>query len=394
MIFTRDGSPHYWYKFMYRGKLYSKSTKQGNRKVAVAIEAARRSEIAKGEFGIYDVKAAPTLEEFCNNIFEPEISATVGGNITAKTWNDFYIPGIKALKSYVPIASAPLDEITAELIGKFKVYRRNLGQSQDSSKPECEISTVNASVRVLRRILNYAASKHQPSKGLFLLAKAPEFDLMSGENKRERVITLKEEKVYLEKAAKQSSLLVDFTSVLFDTALRPDEDYRLEWDRILWETDHQDESSLRIIRGKTDNARRDVPLSPRVKAILTRRWKEAGKPSKGWVWPAPTASGHIEPSTLKKQHAKACKEAKIDPPFVLYDIRHTSLTRLGYSGCDPWTFARLAGHGNIQMSMRYVHPDQSENGVGWWRDWWRARNRPSKNLAGSKQRHLHAQGRH
>jgi len=32
------------------------------------------------------------------------------------------------------------------------------------------------------------------------------------------------------------------------------------------------------------------------------------------------------------------------------------LTRLGESGCDVWTLARIAAHSSIAQSMRYVHP--------------------------------------
>ena len=42
--------------------------------------------------------------------------------------------------------------------------------------------------------------------------------------------------------------------------------------------------------------------------------------------------------------------------FVIYVLRHTFLTRLGESGCDVWTLARIAGHSSIKMSERYVHP--------------------------------------
>ena len=35
-------------------------------------------------------------------------------------------------------------------------------------------------------------------------------------------------------------------------------------------------------------------------------------------------------------------------------LRHTFLTRLGESGCDAWSLARIAGHSNIRMSSRYV----------------------------------------
>jgi Patatin-like phospholipase/Phage integrase family len=42
--------------------------------------------------------------------------------------------------------------------------------------------------------------------------------------------------------------------------------------------------------------------------------------------------------------------------YGVYSIRHTFLTRLGESGCDVWTLARVAGHSNISISQRYVHP--------------------------------------
>src|ERR1700674_4660750 len=45
-------------------------------------------------------------------------------------------------------------------------------------------------------------------------------------------------------------------------------------------------------------------------------------------------------------------------PFVLYSLRHTFLTRLGESGCDAWTLTRIAGHSNVSMSSRYVHPSE------------------------------------
>jgi integrase len=73
--------------------------------------------------------------------------------------------------------------------------------------------------------------------------------------------------------------------------------------------------------------------------------------------------GRVEPSTLGKAHtrsftviAEQAKENKQGPvaPFVLYSLRHTFLTRLGESGCDAWTLARIAGHSSIAMSARWV----------------------------------------
>src|SRR5258708_4711016 len=74
-------------------------------------------------------------------------------------------------------------------------------------------------------------------------------------------------------------------------------------------------------------------------------------------WPAATKTGHIDHSTLKKQHYKALRVSGVRP-FVLYSLRHTFLTRLGESGCGAWTLARIAGHSSVAISSRYVHPSE------------------------------------
>jgi hypothetical protein len=108
-------------------------------------------------------------------------------------------------------------------------------------------------------------------------------------------------------------------------------------------------------------------MTPRVRGILETRWEAAGKPVEGWIWTAPTHSGHVESSSLKKQHRQVFKtlaeqdqknNQKSIRRFVLYSLRHTFLTRLGESGCDVWTLARIAGHSDIRMSARYVHPSE------------------------------------
>lgn len=137
--------------------------------------------------------------------------------------------------------------------------------------------------------------------------------------------------------------------------MRPEECYRLRWEAMTWVNGRN--GTLLVTHGKTKAARRMLPMTPRVRAILEGRWKLAGEPLEGWVWPAPTRSGHIESSSLKKQHAKAIKISKVRA-FVLYTLRHTFLTRLGASGCDVWTLARIAGHSSIAISARYVHPSE------------------------------------
>jgi integrase len=112
-----------------------------------------------------------------------------------------------------------------------------------------------------------------------------------------------------------------------------------------------------ITQGKTKAARRLLPMTPRVRLVLELRWETARKPAAGWVWPADSRSGHMEHDTLRVQHKNALEKSKVRP-FVIYSFRHTFLTRLGESGCDAWTLARIAGHSNIAISQRYVHPSE------------------------------------
>ncbi len=78
-----------------------------------------------------------------------------------------------------------------------------------------------------------------------------------------------------------------------------------------------------------------------------------------WVFPAPTRSGHIEPSSLQGQHAKACVLGKVTH-FPLYNFRHTCLTRWA-PFMDPWTLAYLAGHRDMSITKRYVHPRETQH---------------------------------
>ena len=237
------------------------------------------------------------------------------------------------------LAGVPLDKLSNEHIADFASDRFNDGYA---------VATVNSTIRVIRRTLKLAQEWG-------VIDTVPTLKLMSGENHREHVVTLEEERAYLQAADQE---LAEFMILAFDTGLRPDEAYSLCWENVNWKNGGN--GSVFIAQGKTPAARRVVPMSVRLKFVLETRWELAGKPAEGWVWTAPTKSGRFEQSTLTKRHANALKAAKIDDkcirPFVIYSTRHTFLTRLGESGCDVWTLARVAGHSTIAISMRYAHP--------------------------------------
>jgi integrase len=324
----------YWYKFMWNGELIRESTRQKNQKVAIQQEGAHRVKLSNGELGIRTRRAvAPSLTEFALKRVAPwaEASKSHGGWL-------WYRAGIRALLAHKPIAVLALNEISSEKAASFAAQEQGRGLS---------IGSINSELRVLRRILRLAMEWGE-------LERLPKITLIKGERQREHVITWEEEARYLSAAREP---LTSIATVLLDTGLRPDECHRLAWDDITWSNGRQ--GTLLVRHGKTKAARRVLPLSLRVRALLEARWEAMGRPGEGWIWPARTASTHVERTSLRRHHIEALTLSGVRP-FVLYSLRHTFLTRLGASGCNVWLLARIAGHSSIAISSRYVHPGETE----------------------------------
>src|SRR5439155_6091585 len=224
-----------------------------------------------------------------------------------------------------------------------------------------QVRSLNCELQVLRRMFHLAEEWGKVEKAL------PAVKMLPGENHRERVLTPEEESLYFAGARSEAmnqhmdaSLLADVASILLDCGLRPEECFRLRPENVR-------DGRIEIQYGKTDNARRRIPMTPRVEAILEMRLSKSS--GKDWVFPAGTKSGHIEPSSLKKQHARAIEEAtailrkqtqREDAKFQgfeLYTLRHTCLTRWA-PHMDPWTLAYLAGHRDMNITKRYIHPQE------------------------------------
>lgn len=138
-------------------------------------------------------------------------------------------------------------------------------------------------------------------------------------------------------------LLHHVATVLLDCGLRPDECYRLMWHQI-------QDGAIFINDGKGKGSRRRVPVSDRVLSVLEMR-RAVSKSE--WVFPSATKSGHIEGFTIKKQHDKALTASEV-ARFVVYDFRHTRITRWARVLPLP-VVQRLAGHTQISTTMHYVH---------------------------------------
>ena len=107
-------------------------------------------------------------------------------------------------------------------------------------------------------------------------------------------------------------MLRDVATILLDCGLRPEESFRLRWEQV------QDEV-LHIPFGKTENARRRIPLTRRVAALLSMR---RGLRSEECVFPAPTRAGTLKSLVFGNNTARLWRSpSSIRLTSTLFGIR-------------------------------------------------------------------------
>ncbi len=231
------------------------------------------------------------------------------------------------------MAGLPLNEITNQNAQAFA--------AKFSALP----SGINRGLRTLRRALNLAFDWGKIEKPI-------KITLAAGEHQRDRVLSADEEAKYLEACPQPWK---DCATIILDEGFRPGEVFGLRWPHVLLNNDGT--GLIQIVEGKSKAARRVLPMTPRVHALLMARYETAGKPEDGWVFPAPTdPANHITDGLTKFQHRKALDDSKVDG-FVPYVLRHTALTRFGEAADhNIFAVAQIAGHASLTTTKRYVHP--------------------------------------
>ena len=178
-VYKQIRSKNWWYKFNWNGVTIRESTKQNNKRVAEQMEAAHKTALAKGEVGIRTRVPSPTLKTFGQDTFLPFVRSTSAAKANTVR---FYENSVANLTAFSKLANLPLDQINAEIVASF-IARRQL----DTVK----VSTINRDLATLRRMLHLAVDWGK------VTTLPPRIRLLSGENHRERVLSLQEETDYL-----------------------------------------------------------------------------------------------------------------------------------------------------------------------------------------------------
>jgi len=180
-------------------------------------------------------------------------------------------------------------------------------------------------------------------------------------NKRETLALIPQ--LYL---AHGSENLRDATVIAVDTGVRPNSElFPLKWSDVdLTARPESPNGVIHIREGKTANAKRSLPLTPRASEVLERHKQNADKetnPSR-YVFPGPGKSGHV--ISFQHPHEDAIEDAKLEP-FEFYCWRHTFGTRAAQSGMDRFSLARLMGHSSPSVAAKYyIHVTETHVAAG------------------------------
>jgi integrase len=339
-IYRREGSQYWWIRLERRGHVIQQSSGTNLKREAKLKEAELRlqhwPELEGGT-------AIPTLVDFSRELF-----AFWKRELKPNT-RKYYLDGFKQLYGFEELASARLDEITPKLLERYKEKRRNDGVG---------LVTVQHSLRALRRALKIAVEVfgHKFTPVGIRLRKEPQRDF---------VVTEADFQRFLAHAGWREESVADFTvregagrqtmqailTVLYDCGLRAGEACRLEWSRV-----NLDERWLFIDSGKTKAARRRVPLTSRVIAVLSGL-KEKARPDVPFVFTR--YGGHQPITTGVVSHAflRIRRQLGLPDGCVLHSLRHSFATRLGNAGANTGDLMKLAGWETASIAVRYTHLD-------------------------------------
>jgi integrase len=171
-----------------------------------------------------------------------------------------------------------------------------------------------------------------------------------------------------ELGVRQQRDIKDIAIFLFCTGARWGEMRDVRWGDVDFKSETIGIGTLKQRKGVPT---RFVLMPPELKEVLTRRWSEVAddKAVKADKWVFPGAKGGKREPGVCQPLMKAFNRAGLnndlfklerDGTFTAHGCRHQHATLLIKNGVPLPAVAKLLGHSNVQMTMRYVNLDHEE----------------------------------
>lgn len=236
-----------------------------------------------------------------------------------------------------------IKRISYEEILSFRNYRLTIPTHYKKTR---NIATMNRELSCLRRVFNIAIrqgwiTRNPVNMGESLID-------TSAERRRERILTLEEEKRLLDACTGKRKHIKPLIICLLDTGARSGEMKLLKFSDL----DFQNRLiTYQALNTKTLKTRR-VAMTNRVYNELLNLWENSNQDKNSLIFNF---------SDVRKAFENACKDANIETgsPFgiTLHSLRHTAATRLVKGQMPIQMVGRILSHQNPQTTYRYLSAD-------------------------------------
>ena len=346
MIYPRGKKGILWYKFMFGGVLYQKSTKQRSYKLAAAAEAQARVRLLNG-FNDVPKRKAPIMFSAAANEFveQKSIKLKTRSIASMRTSLTHLLP---AFKSFVT-------DIDADQINCYIRDRKAEGAS-------------NQTVRVEMQLLRSVLIKHRAWQDL-----RSDVDIPPPTKSPGRALSWEEQGRLLAACAKsRCRFLYTLVALAVCTGLRYSELCSLRWSQI-----DLKKRVLTVGETKTEaGSGREIPLNARAHAVLEHWHQSDRQPQHAVFYFGEDKTRCI--TNIKHGWKTAQQIANVSCRF--HDLRHTACTRMLEAGVPLSVVGELLGWSaamTFAMAKRYGHIGQSarvqavkalegdDSGFGW-----------------------------
>ena len=238
-----------------------------------------------------------------------------------------------------------LSELTRRDVEKYLAERQSDGVTPATMNRElCCLKNM------LRKAVDWDYLKENPARGITQQREnPPEFEVLTKEEIKKLLNT---SVAHQAKDGRANDHLLPILVVAIYTGMRRGEIFRLTWDAVDFD---QGKNGLITIRDSKNGDTRYIPMNSVVRHTLSNHAITTRHISQGkvcsWVF-----HNEGQPLTdVKKGYHKALERAGITRHIRFHDLRHTFASHLVMEGIDIRTVAKLIGHRDIKMTMRYAH---------------------------------------
>lgn len=307
----------WYYKFVYKGRQYHKSTGLTNKSKAEAIEIRIKNDIITGKFEFAEDLGTTSFEKVCQE-FEKF------AEINRKSWKKSEIYVFRHLQEY-------FNKFILRDFTPFEIEKYKLSLFKEKRKP----ATINRNLDVLSAVMRYCVNSNYIKENPVLKVKK-----MKVQNNVERFLTEKEITILLKELSPSLRPLV---ITLLHLGCRKSEVLSLKWSSV-------DLKERIVTLYETKNGKkRKLYMSDTVYNILNELYKSK---KQEYVF--------INPQTNKpfrdfhRGFKGACNRSNFTENTRIHDIRGTSATVMLKAGVDVYTVSEILGHSNIKITQRYL----------------------------------------